>query len=352
MDKKVLHIINSKGRGGAEVILRQVLENRKSDIYFCLRDVENGQFLVDNKYCYGTKTKYYKHNPIIFFKLFEFIKNEKPKIIHVWLAMSLLYIYFIKIFFPSIKVIYHEHGEIQYNTGFKFLFRFLVKKIDFCIAVSNTIKLKLLESGAHKENTYVIVNPVDLNRFNINKNNHQNNNKEFIVGFAGRITKIKGWRDFVSAALIITNSEKDIKFIIAGDGEEKEDLMSLIKQKDLILYKGYVSNIKEFYNEIDLFVLSSYFEAMPNVILESMVSDVPVLCSNIDSVKDIVRDNENGFLYEKGNINDLVSKILLIKKEKEKRETVVLRAHKEINMYSLDIYLEKIENIYSEILSM
>jgi glycosyltransferase involved in cell wall biosynthesis len=119
----------------------------------------------------------------------------------------------------------------------------------------------------------------------------------------------------------------DINLSIGGDGPEKEKILKLIKSENLVDKVSYLGLLNQaqsinFYRNIDIFILSSKTEAFGMVILEAMACGIPVIGSNVNGVNFIIKDNVNGLLFEMGNVDDLVSKILLLKNDAALRKKI------------------------------
>ena len=153
-------------------------------------------------------------------------------------------------------------------------------------------------------------------------------NKPPYIIAAGRLAIWKGFDDLINAYSLIKNKIPH-KLIILGDGEEKQNLKKLIKEKNLeeyIFMPGYVSNLKYF--EIsDIFVLSSLSEGMPNVMIEAMMCGcTPVSTNCMTGPSEIIKDNEYGYLSPIKDHKTLAENILnAVKKpiSKKKLDEVV-----------------------------
>ena len=138
------------------------------------------------------------------------------------------------------------------------------------------------------------------------------------VGFVGRISYKKGWDIFVKAANIILNYRDDIKFVIVGNGPDEEQLNKLIEEykiSDKIIRYDLLSQEKlvELYNILSLFIFPTEREgeSLGLVAIEAMSCAVPVIASDYAAPKYYIKELENGFKFQKGNVDELVAKIKL-----------------------------------------
>jgi len=347
----ILQIINSSGLGGAETIVKKILEINKSHKCFCLfRDGKNRFEDFNDRVYYGLNKKgSYKFNIFIFLKLYKIIKDKRIDIIHVHLGISLLYGAFIKIFRPSIILIYHEHGEIYYNTKLKYFLRLFNKIVNKFIAVSETTKTELIKKSKIKQcKVTVIYNYVDLESFN--KSNNNEYKKHFNIGFVGRVTKIKGLDILIESLLLL-----DFKYTmyIAGDGDMLSFYKKMVKNLGIekkVFFLGYVNNIIDIYNKFDICICSSYSEAFPLSIIEAQASGVPVIASNISSINEIIIDGNTGLLFKVGDKRDLANKINKIYYNRKLYEFVKENAIKNVRKkYSLNRFMLSIQKVYYDI---
>lgn len=141
---------------------------------------------------------------------------------------------------------------------------------------------------------------------------------------------------------------EDITCIAIGDAKEPVE-------NTKITFLGKLTDeriISCAYNSADLFVIPSREDNLPNTVLESIACGTPVIGSNVGGIPDMVRDGETGFLFEKGNSEDLARKIkfffsLSEKERKEMSHNCRRIAEKE---YALEIQAKTYMKLYEEIL--
>jgi L-malate glycosyltransferase len=362
MSNNILHVINSSGLGGAETIVKEIIRKTKQPV-FCLKKDKIERFLeVSDKVYFGTNSSFYKFNPFIFFKLYKLIKEKNINILHVHLGNSLFYAILIKHLNKHIKIIDHEHGEIFRNNRLRFLLRRFGYKIDLSLAISKATKNELMKKVNISENKIkVLYNFVNLNQFNKKKitwNTKKEREKlkikegDFVIGFAGRFIERKGWKEFILAANLVLNNNKNIKFLIAGDGKDKNELLNLIKSnkfKKNIIYSGFISNMVWFYSLLDCFVIPSHWEPMGLVEVEAQAMGIPVIASNVPALDEIIQDRKNGLLFEAKNSKDLAGKIKILYKNSKLRNQLIMNSLKSVNKYSSKEYLFNLNKIYNNL---
>lgn len=148
-------------------------------------------------------------------------------------------------------------------------------------------------------------------------------NKQAVA--AGRISPVKGFDQLIKAWKIVHSISPEWELHIYGEdyvGTQKQ-LEVLIQENDLdhvIYFKGSSSNMVQTFQEYSLYVLSSVTECFPMVLLESLAVGLPIVsfdCPN--GPRNIITDEEDGFLAEYQNIADLAKKILFLLQNQEQR---------------------------------
>lgn len=191
--------------------------------------------------------------------------------------------------------------------------------VDAQVAVSKAVEesvKKYIGIRITKKNVHLIYNsiPIPKQEEFIKNVNGAKKKAEFIVGTAARLTEQKGINYLIEAAEIVSHQYPNVKFLIAGEGELKDDLMNKISRSglsDRVLLIGKHPNIYQFLSQIDLFVLPSLWEGLPTVLLEALVAGVPIIATNIPGTDELIKDGINGLLVPSKNSVELANKIIM-----------------------------------------
>jgi len=158
-----------------------------------------------------------------------------------------------------------------------------------------------------------IYNSIDIEQFKFSTRKNKLNNKNFTVGFLGRLHKQKDLPTLLEAAKIIDKKNKKIRFLIGGKGQEKEKLLKItnnLNLKHTVKFIDHVNDINSFFAKIDVFVLSSIVEGHPLALLEAMASGLPCVATNVGGIPETIINGESGFIVEKSNPLHLAIRIL------------------------------------------
>lgn len=172
-----------------------------------------------------------------------------------------------------------------------------------------------LEKFRHK----IVIFPthhIDRSKFSKNKNI---NDREFVVGFVGRLNRVKGAHKLIKAADEVDPSIVD-EIRILGDGPLFDEMQEYIVEnglEDIVSLEGWVEreHVSEHLNEMKLLVMPSKTEGLPMAMLQAMACGTPVLASEVGAIPDMINEGNNGFLLSNttpeeisNRINETISK--------------------------------------------
>lgn len=214
------------------------------------------------------------------------------------------------------KIIYRRGSPVPVKNSLmnRFLFRYVLTDI---IANSGQIKQSILQNNpalVKVEKITVIYNGINGSLPVIPRMSDANavRDNRIVIGAAGRLSPEKGIEYLLRMASLLKDKKREFKLIIAGDGPLKGTLIR--KSNDLglsenVYFKGFVPEMDLFYNNIDLFVLTSAWEGCSNVILEAMYQGLPVVAFNNSSIPELVINMKNGLLVKNEDTGDLAGKV-------------------------------------------
>lgn len=130
-----------------------------------------------------------------------------------------------------------------------------------------------------------------------------------VLGFVGRLSKDKGIDILFEAFNLLVNKYPFIRLVLAGP-LSKENRFSEISEHQLfyderVFYLGKLIDVAPVYGIINVLVLPSLREGFGNVLIEAAAMEIPVIASEIPGCRDAVKNNVNGYLFEKGNVTQL-----------------------------------------------
>lgn len=185
---------------------------------------------------------------------------------------------------------------------------------DLIISVNKQIFYKTIDSGQSTQKSFVIYNAIKLKE--IDKNFQKINFRDkqtIVIGILGRLERTKGFSEAIKAMKIL-QKKSDKKFIlkIGGSGKEEANLRALVNNLDMqdsVEFLGWVKNKEDFFNSIDIFILPSLEETFGLVILEAMKFKRPIITSDADGPKEILRDNNEALFFAINPVKNIEERI-------------------------------------------
>ncbi|MEW6556609.1 MAG: glycosyltransferase [Elusimicrobiota bacterium] len=294
MDKiKILHLITSLNIGGTEKFLLAVLKNLQDKYNFTVGYLKERGAITEE--IEKLNISVLKFN---FFSLVKYLKKNKPQIIHTHLyRANILGRLAGKI--TGVPTIISSQRSID---GWKKFYHIWIDKwtANFCnLIIANSLASKnilITRENIPTDKTTVVYNgivfPSTVNR---------QPSTTFTVAYIGRLHNEKGVYLIPEIAKIVCQQNDRIKFLIYGDGPERQNLELRIKNLQLetrVEFLGWQTNLNEIYSSIDILLLPSEEESFPQSALEAMAYGIPVIASDVGGVSELVDDKKTGFLIK------------------------------------------------------
>jgi glycosyltransferase involved in cell wall biosynthesis len=231
---------------------------------------------------------------------------------------------------PIISVSHGWTGESFRVRLFERLDRRVLRYMDKVVCVSECQSQKALAAGVPREKVQVIRDAVRHDRFagidyayRVSLERMFPTRPRYIVGAAGRLSPEKGFKHFVDAASQVLQHRRinesraddeqfEIAFVIFGEGPLRGAIQAQIKAcglEDRFILAGFRSDLDKFYPHLDLLVLPSYTEGLPNVVLEASAAGVPVVATAVGGTPEAVEDGVNGYLVPPADATALAKRI-------------------------------------------
>ena len=152
---------------------------------------------------------------------------------------------------------------------------------------------------------------------------------------------------------LATLGRKDFKYVVCGVGPNKDMLLAEAEHmglKENVILAGYRSDIPDVLNAADIFVFPSFHEGMPVSALEAMACGLPIICSEIRGNVDIIREGDNGYLFQPSDVETLARKLEYLLDDAEKRKVMGLKNKEIVKDFSLESVTEELKRIYKSVL--
>jgi glycosyltransferase involved in cell wall biosynthesis len=273
-------------------------------------------------------------------RLAKLIRRERPTILHTHTAkagavgrMAALVAGDAR---PPI-VVHTFHGHVLRGyfgplrtLGFRLLERWLARGTTALVAVSPEVRDDLVRLGVAPREKFTVVRlGIELDERLGGQDGRDETRRvlgiapeRFTVGWIGRMTGVKRTGDVLLAFKQLRERGVDACLCMVGDGPEREQVERRAHDLGIMrdtLFLGYQVDVAPFYAAFDAMILPSGNEGTPVSAIESLAAGRPVVATRVGGVPDVVRDGEDGFLVELGDVGELAGALARLAEDPELR---------------------------------
>jgi glycosyltransferase involved in cell wall biosynthesis len=235
----------------------------------------------------------------------------------------------------------HNNEEFHFGSGDNAVFAYFRKKVyqqilrrcNGVIAVSDEVRTSLvreLKAGpGEAARIAVVTNAVEIpepiseeSKIEIRDGLGVPGDVPFLLA-AGRFSEQKNFRDLVLAAGELRDKGCHFHLLIAGDGEERPELLAMVEERDLsgfVAMPGNLTNLGSVMQAADIFVMSSLWEGLPLVLLEAMAAGLPVAAYGIAGIEEVLGGADEGMTVPVGDTMALGVKLADLLGDNSRRE--------------------------------
>ena len=388
---KVLRIINRLNLGGptynAAYLSKYIRDDFETLLVAGMKDESEASsaYIVDNL---GLKPRYIKNmfreiNPIkdyrAYKELVQIIQEFQPDIVHTHAAkagaIGRLAAYNCGV--PIILHTFHGHVFHSYFSQLKTrifleIERFLARKSTKIVAISNIQKQELCEQFkvAPCKKFEVVPLGFDLERFQINllerriafRKKYEIHKEDLVIGIIGRLVPIKNHHLLIQAfAEVQAKTHKNLKLVIIGDGELREELERFSNSLKLnisnstaaksdVLFTSWITDIESALPGLDIVALSSFNEGTPVSLIEAQAANVPIISTRVGGIEDIVLEGETAVLSENNNLEEFSTKLLdLVENDSFRRRMKIQGFEHVYDRYSYTTLCRNMSTLYTSL---
>lgn len=332
--KNLLHIVLSLEIGGLEMFVKKFItglagEYNQSVLCLDKKGIWGHEIEAGGKEVFLIRRKQNGTDWFLPFKIASLLKRKNVDIIHTHNFTPNFY-GVISAKLAGVPVVINTQHNSRFfpcktlrRLGFKAT-SMLTSKI---ACVSQTAQKSLVNLGRiNSSKIEIIINGIDCNELSPSPNRQvlakliPEPEKDKIIGIVGRLSPEKDHKTLLKAFAIIQNKLTNVKLIIVGDGNTKQDLEKTVKEMQLdkkVFFLGARTDVRLLLNSFDLFVLSSITEGVSLALLEAMACGLPVVATNVGGNSEIVQDGESGIIVPAQNHRKLSDAILEILSSKQ-----------------------------------
>jgi glycosyltransferase involved in cell wall biosynthesis len=268
---------------------------------------------------------------------------------------------------PIVVHTYHGHVLRGYfppakTRVFVAIERWLARRTDRLLAVSETVRTELLDMGIGRPERFTIMPlGLDLDRFLRSEGARGVLRAELglsdatpLVGIVGRLVHIKAHEIFLEAAARVARVLPDCGFLIVGDGERRAELRDQAAALGLgpqVRFLGWRRDLDRIYADLDLVALTSHNEGSPLSLIEAMAAGRAVVATRVGGVPDLVEDGVSGVLVPPADPAALSGAITALLSDAGRREALGQAGRKRVaTVFGADRLLRDMDRLYEKLL--
>ncbi len=366
---KVLHLLDTVNRGGAETLVLDVCRNAATHgIELTFVTMQGGELEADFRASGAAFFRLHRRFPVDFAaikKLRKIIKENDIQIVHAHHAVDGLPLYLATLNLP-VKRVLTFHGFIA-DAKNRLTSRFLIARMDANVFVSRSLQnwLAAQDQLAVKRNAHVIYNGTDANRLHPTGKSLR---KELglpgdapLFGMIGNF-----YRDPRKDQLTVCRALPEIfartggaHCVFVGKVEpgaedkmrECADFCRANNIAETVHFLGTRDDVPDILAALDLFVFSSLQEGLPIALTEAMLARVPLLVSDIEPLLEASENGVYAEVFQTRNVSELAEKTVNLLNDKNRRDALAARAHAFAQEnFSIEAHLKNLKNLYRTLL--
>ena len=317
-----------------------------------------------------------KDDRIAFQKIQKLIQEFKPDIVHTH-ASKAGAIGRRAAYKEGVKQIYHTfHGHVFHSyfgslktNIYKSIERNLAKKSTKIIAISDIQKHELsdIHKICPKEKIEVIPLGFDLKKFYTDTEKKRKkfrtewnlSDDETAIGIIGRLAPIKNHKFFIDVIdRILKLTNKKLRFFIIGDGEEKENIITYIKSKNIdfsnnekkatVQLTSWIKEIDIANAGMDIICLCSKNEGTPVSLIEAQASSKPIVSTKTGGIENIVIENKTALLSQLNDLDSFTNNLLKLIESEKLRTQLIINSKNKSDEFNYKTLTNNIKNLYKQ----
>ena len=268
----------------------------------------------------------------------------------------------LKRFWPM-RLVTTVHGWVQ-NTPRTPLYykidQLCLTRYERVICVSDDLFEACLNCGVPTRNLVLLENAIDAEEYTRRQTIAAAKAKlgiptdGLLIGAVGRLADEKAFDVLIHSVDALVRRDLDVRLVIVGEGGERANLERLAAElglRDRVILPGWQADVRGYFEAMDVFALSSRREGLPNVLLEAMALEVPVVATRVNGVPRLVQDGRNGFLVEAGDRDGLTTALYGLLTNDALRDLFRRAGRRTVEgRFSFPIRMQKLTRLYDELL--
>ena len=241
------------------------------------------------------------------------------------------------------------------------LMRAMAFSADRCVAVSPAVgaylrgtlhipekKIRVIPNGVE------VPDPVSEDQLSHTRRGLGLEDGDLVIGSLGRMhDRHKRFSDLIDAFALLAGEYPRTKLLLVGGGPDEDSLRERARQKQLqsrIIFAGYQSDPRPYLDAMDIFALLSNRESFGLALVEAMFASLPVICTGLGGMRDVVAEGETGLFVSLGNVDDIAKALEKLIGDSEWREQMGRSGRQRaMKLFTAERYARDVSSLYDEL---
>jgi glycosyltransferase involved in cell wall biosynthesis len=307
------------------------------------------------------------------FKLVRIIRRHRYHIVHTHTAKAGMLGRLAGFIVKTPLVIHTLHGSTFHESlspwrrrWYRFLERMAAAATTQFVTVGEDLRSIYLDARVGQADRYVTIRSgFQLQRFQLSEQEVKERGRcmraslgitdqEAVVGTAGRLEARKGHNFFLQTAQQVLQQQTAVTFLLAGEGPANRDLVELARHlgvEQRVRFLGYRYDIEDVMAAMDVFVLTSLWEGLPRVIVQAAALGKPIVTFDIEGVREVVVDGDNGYVVPLRDVSGLADRIAWLVKDRATAREMGERGRQRVTAeWDVQTMVHRISELYRHLL--
>jgi len=301
-------------------------------------------------------------NPVSIINLKKIVKYVEPDIVHSHDAHSLTPSLILKYLGFKYKLVHTRRVDFHIKKGLMSRWKYNNKNIDSLVAISDAIRNILIGDGIKRpvEKIYSGLDRNSVVKLSDNKKkdlkrNLGINDSDFVIGSVGNFVPHKDFETLIRAFRLLCDEKKNVKLLLVGEGKLLDDMQKLSEELNIsgnVVFTGYVENVGELMNIMDLYAATSQEEGLNTSVIQAMMHGLPVVATKAGGLPEVINDGYNGYLCNVKDYKDAADKFIILLNDEEEIQRFSLNSLEISETFNAEHMREKYRNLYQNIFNV
>lgn len=265
--------------------------------------------------------------------------------------------------FHPMRLVTTVHGWVHHTARTPLYYRidrWSLRRYERVISVSDDLDRTCRELGVPDDRRVLLENGIDTTEYTRRRTTAEAKaavgmpSAGFVIGGVGRLAPEKGFDRLIRAVHQLATGGGDVTLVIVGDGDDRPRLEALAAELGVaarVRLVGWQSDVRGYFEAMDVFALCSLREGLPNVVLEAMALEVPCVATRVNGVPQLIEDGVSGRLVEPDDVDGLTAALGDLLRRPTTREAYTIAARETVaTRFSFAARMEKLARVYDGLL--